>query len=103
MIVLRNIAFYLVFYLGSIVVTSAALLSIPFGWEVFRRRVSNWSGLQRWCVVNLLGVDLKIEGAPLDEPPPRPQALQDHRHLQQLRRRVPQLEGSRARRREGRA
>ena len=68
MIVLRNIAFYLVFYLGSIVVTSAALLSIPFGGEVFRRRVSNWSGLQRWCVVNLLGVDLKIEGAPLDEP-----------------------------------
>ena len=68
MIVLRNIAFYLVFYLGSIVVTSAALLSIPFGWEVFRRRVSNWSGLQRWCVVNLLGVELKIEGAPLDEP-----------------------------------
>ena len=68
MIVLRNIAFYLVFYLCSIVVTSAALLSIPFGWEVFRRRVSNWSGLQRWCAVNLLGVELKIEGAPLDEP-----------------------------------
>ncbi|MEC7817449.1 MAG: lysophospholipid acyltransferase family protein [Pseudomonadota bacterium] len=65
---LRNLAFYLVFYLGSIVVTSAALLAIPFGREVFRRRVSDWSGLQRWCVVNLLGVDLRIEGAPLSEP-----------------------------------
>lgn len=68
MTLLRNLAFYLVFYLGSIVVTSAALLSLPFGREVFRRRVSDWSGLQRWCVVHLLGVDLRIEGAPLAEP-----------------------------------
>ena len=71
---LRNLAFYLVFYLGSIVVTSAALLAIPFGREVFRRRVSDWSGLQRWCVVNLLGVDLRggeaiIAGAfPMGQP-----------------------------------
>lgn len=68
MLVLRNLAFYVVFYLGSLFVTSAALLSIPFGRAPFRRRVRDWSALQRWCVTRLLGCDLVIEGKPHSEP-----------------------------------
>ena len=66
MLILRNIAFYLVFYLGSILVTSAAVLSLPFSRAAFRRRVHNWSGLHRWCVINLLGCELVIENKPQD-------------------------------------
>ena len=68
MALLRNIAFYLVFYFGSIVVTSAALVSLPLGREVFRRRVRNWADLHRWCVVHLLGCRVVLDGAPSAEP-----------------------------------
>lgn len=68
MALLRNIAFYLVFYLGSVVVTSAALLSLPLGREIFRRRVRNWTDLHRWCVVHLLGCRVVLDGAPSAEP-----------------------------------
>ncbi|WP_265492260.1 hypothetical protein, partial [Klebsiella pneumoniae] len=68
MIYLRNAAFYLVFYAGSIVVTLASVASLPFSRAAFQRRVENWSGLQRWCVRHLLGCELRIE----NQPPQRP-------------------------------
>lgn len=68
MLILRNIAFYLVFYIGSILVTLAAVLSLPFSRAAFRRRVHNWSGLQRWCVIHLLGCELVIENKPEEMP-----------------------------------
>ena len=68
MVLLRNLAFYVVFYLGSILVTSSALLSIPLGREVFRRRVRNWTDLHRWCVVHLLGCEVVLDSEPPQEP-----------------------------------
>ena len=68
MILLRNIAFYFAFYIGSIFVTASALACLPFSRPAFRRRVENWSEWQRWCVRHLLGIELVMEGAPLDEP-----------------------------------
>ena len=65
---LRNIAFYLAFYLGSLVITSASLASLPFSVPAFRRRVRDWSKWQRWCLTHLLGCEIVLEGAPLDEP-----------------------------------
>ncbi len=64
MIYLRNAAFYLVFYLGSVLVTAAAVAALAFSREAFRRRVENWSGLQRWCVRHLLGCEVRIENQP---------------------------------------
>ncbi|MEX0343105.1 MAG: lysophospholipid acyltransferase family protein [Erythrobacter sp.] len=65
---LRNLAFYFAFYLGSLLITSASLASLPFSVDAFRARVRNWSQWQRWCLVNLLGCEIVLEGAPLDQP-----------------------------------
>lgn len=68
MLLLRNIAFYLAFYLGSIVVTAATLLALPFSRALFRRLVHAWSAWHRWCVVHLLGCEVVVEGEPPTEP-----------------------------------
>ncbi|MDG6079300.1 1-acyl-sn-glycerol-3-phosphate acyltransferase [Erythrobacter litoralis] len=68
MIYLRNAAFYGAFYFGSVFVTLAALACLPFSRAAFRRRVENWSGMQRWCVRHLLGCPVRIE----NQPPQRP-------------------------------
>ncbi|QPC98980.1 lysophospholipid acyltransferase family protein [Qipengyuania soli] len=65
---LRNIAFYVAFYIGSLLITSASLLSLPFSVDLFRARVRDWPRWQRWCLTHLLGCEIVIEGAPLDEP-----------------------------------
>ncbi len=65
---LRNIAFYVAFYLGSLLITSATLISLPFSVAAFRRRVRDWSNWQRWCLTRLLGCEIVLEGAPLEEP-----------------------------------
>ena len=65
---LRNLAFYPAFYIGSLLITTASLLSLPFSVDMFRERVRDWPRWQRWCLVNLLGCRIVIEGEPLDEP-----------------------------------
>ena len=65
---IRNIAFYFAFYIGSLLITSASLIALTFSVEAFRRRVRNWAQWQRWCLINLLGCELVLEGAPLEEP-----------------------------------
>ena len=65
---LRNLAFYFAFYLGSLLITSASLAVLPFSVEAFRRQVRNWSQWQRWCLTHLLGCEIVLEGAPLAEP-----------------------------------
>lgn len=66
---LRNIAHYVVFYAGSVVVTLAAFLTSRLDPRIFRACVHAWSGLQRWSVVHLLGQQVIIEGSgPLAEP-----------------------------------
>ncbi|WP_394268803.1 lysophospholipid acyltransferase family protein [Qipengyuania sp.] len=68
MIYLRNAAFYLVFYLGSVVVTLSSVACLPFSRAAFKRWVERWSRLQRWSVRRLLGCELRIE----NQPPQRP-------------------------------
>lgn len=68
MILLRNLVFYLVFYTGSLLITSSALLSYPFSLDAFRRRVRDWPSWQRKCLKWFLGIDIVYDGAPVDEP-----------------------------------
>ena len=65
---LRNLAYYAVFYAGSVLVTIAAFLTSRLDPRIFRACVHAWSGLQRWSVQHLLGQRLIIEGQPLAEP-----------------------------------
>jgi 1-acyl-sn-glycerol-3-phosphate acyltransferase len=68
MAVLRSLAFYLAFYLGSIWYTSASLLTLPFSTALSRRVVRGWSRYHRTCARVFLGIGLRIEGRPLAEP-----------------------------------
>jgi 1-acyl-sn-glycerol-3-phosphate acyltransferase len=68
MILFRNIAFYLFFYGGSVVVTLAALIALPFSQPQFRKLVHLWSAMHRWGVENLLGCKIVMEGGPSEEP-----------------------------------
>ena len=65
---LRNLAFYIAFYTGSLLITSASLIALPFSVDAFRRRVRDWPRWQRWCLTHLLGCEIVVEGEPLDEP-----------------------------------
>ena len=65
---LRNLAFYLAFYSGSLLITAASLIALPFSVDAFRRRVRDWPRWQRWCLTHLLGCEIVVEGEPLDEP-----------------------------------
>lgn len=67
--ILRNLAYYVVFYAGSVLVTLAAFLTSRLDPRIFRACVHAWSGLQRWSVEHLLGAKVVIEGSgPLAEP-----------------------------------
>lgn len=68
MTLFRNILFYPVFYIGSFLVTFGAFVTSFIDLRTFRAFVHAWSRLQRWCVENLLGARVVVEGAPLDEP-----------------------------------
>ena len=66
--ILRNIAFYVVFYLGSAFITLAAFITIPLDQRIFRACVHRWSRLQRWGMRHLLGAPVVIEGQAIEEP-----------------------------------
>lgn len=68
MLLLRNLAFYLVFYLGSALITVGAHITSRLDQRLFRRIVHAWSRLQRWSMRHLLGAPVRIEGAPSAQP-----------------------------------
>ena len=68
MLLLRNLAFYFAFYLGSILITACSLAVLPFSARRFRAVVKAWSGYHRWCVEGLLGCEVRIEGEVPAEP-----------------------------------
>lgn len=68
MAVVRSLVFYIVFYLGSLGYTSAALAVVPFDVPLFRRIVRGWARFQRRCVTGILGIAIREEGARPDGP-----------------------------------
>ena len=59
---LRTIAFYLVFYPGTVLILSliAAQLAVPGAG--FIRSIMWWTRWHRWCVTRLLAIRIRIEG-----------------------------------------
>lgn len=60
--VVRSLLFYVVFYLGTVVMVTACFIATLFGDEALRRAVRGWGLLHRWCARWLLGIRLVIEG-----------------------------------------
>lgn len=61
--VLRNLAFYLAFYGGSVFIVLRAAVILVLGSETtFRRKVDDWARWHRFCMTRLLGIAVKIDG-----------------------------------------
>ncbi|MFC4293469.1 lysophospholipid acyltransferase family protein [Novosphingobium tardum] len=68
MAVLRSLAFYLCFYVGSIPFVVIAALAIGFSPRAMRRTVRLWAMFHRACARYILGIRLVIEGRPSNQP-----------------------------------
>jgi len=68
MALLRSLAFYLAFYLGSVLYVLGSLAWIPVSRDRFRATVRAWSQWHRFCVTRILGIVVRCEGGPLAEP-----------------------------------
>ena len=68
LLLLRNLVFYPLFYLGSFAITAASLAAAPFSLAAFRHRVSSWGKYQRWLLKHVIGAEVVIEGQPADTP-----------------------------------
>ncbi len=62
MAVPRNVAFYLIFYVGSIVHVVVAALALPFGIDKIGAIASAWAGYHRFCARYLLGIRVVRSG-----------------------------------------
>lgn len=62
MSVLRSLFYYPAFYGGSTVLVFAAGVSSFLGRATLRRVVRWWTDWHRWCVVHILGVEVRVEG-----------------------------------------
>ncbi|WP_225008388.1 lysophospholipid acyltransferase family protein [Novosphingobium percolationis] len=58
----RTIAFYLVFYLGSVPLVLASTATASFSLVLFRKIVRAWAAWHRGCARHLLGIRLDVEG-----------------------------------------
>ena len=61
--VLRSLAFYVLFYGGSVFIVLACVVTLFLtSRETFRRTVDSWSLYHRWCLRNMLGIEIRVEG-----------------------------------------
>jgi 1-acyl-sn-glycerol-3-phosphate acyltransferase len=61
--VLRNLAFYVVFYGGSMPLVFGAVLAAFLAPSAFRPVADSWSLWHRFCVAHLLGIRIETRGA----------------------------------------
>jgi 1-acyl-sn-glycerol-3-phosphate acyltransferase len=65
---MRSAAFYAVFYLGSVFFVVGAAATIALDQRAFRWFVSGWSAFHRRCARWLVGIRVRVEGAPAATP-----------------------------------
>lgn len=68
MAVLRSLAFYLLFYGASVAFVLASVTALTLGPRISRKVPDAWARFHRWCVVHVLGIAVKQEGAPATQP-----------------------------------
>jgi 1-acyl-sn-glycerol-3-phosphate acyltransferase len=62
--VIRSLAFYIVFYVGSILFVLTAVLSAPISQRVLHAAARGWSQYHRLCARIFLGIRVRVEGTP---------------------------------------
>lgn len=62
MILLRNFAFYIAFYGGSLLISGAAAAATYLRPQWVRPLCDNWSHWHNWCCTRLLGLTIEITG-----------------------------------------
>ena len=65
---LRSLSFYALFYGGSVFLVGAAVVAIIARKAWLRPLVARWSDWHLWCVENVLGIEVVLDGV-LPEPP----------------------------------
>jgi len=68
MILIRNLAFYVTFYVGSVFFVLGAIIALMIGSGAFRRIGDLWSGWHHLCVIHLLGIEVREVGSRIDGP-----------------------------------
>jgi 1-acyl-sn-glycerol-3-phosphate acyltransferase len=66
--VLRSLLFYLLFYSGSVFFVLGSVAALVFPQRISRRVPEAWAGFHRRCVVHVLGIAVRQEGAPAAAP-----------------------------------
>jgi 1-acyl-sn-glycerol-3-phosphate acyltransferase len=66
--VLRSLVFYLLFYSASVFFVLGSIAAQVFPPRISRRVPDAWAAFHRWCVVHVLGIAVKQEGAPAAAP-----------------------------------
>ena len=62
--VLRSLAFYALFYGGSVFIVLACVFTLLVNSaETFRKTVDSWSLFHRWCLRHVLSITVTVEGA----------------------------------------
>ncbi|HEX8553861.1 MAG TPA: lysophospholipid acyltransferase family protein [Sphingomonas sp.] len=62
MILLRNIAYAIIFYGGSVFIVGTTPITAWFGQRALIRHGYIWTGFHRWCARVLLGIRIRVEG-----------------------------------------
>lgn len=65
---LRSLAFYALFYGGSVFLVSASALAVTARPAWLRAIVKRWGRWHLWCVEKVLGIDVVLDGALPDGP-----------------------------------
>lgn len=68
MLILRNLAFYALFYGGSALLVLASVVAITARKAWLRPIVTRWGNWHLWCVRRLLGIEVVLEGVIPDDP-----------------------------------
>jgi 1-acyl-sn-glycerol-3-phosphate acyltransferase len=60
---LRSLAFYVLFYGGSVFLVSASVVAVVARRQWLRGAVARWGAWHLWCVRRVLGIEVVLDGA----------------------------------------
>ena len=68
MAIIRSLIYYPIFYGWSAMLVIASVIALFVGQSQLRAVVRSWAAWHRWCLRNLVGIKVEIEGELADEP-----------------------------------